>query len=190
MCSDLDKTKRDLLNGTKFRNCTSASAVIERMFLNIKTDLRKNIEFEIDVTINGLPVKEMSPGMQAQALLKLLLNDELQSGVYDYVVFDQPEDNLDTPTISDVLVKRIKRLKKKVQVFVVSHSAPVIVNGDARSIVMAKHDETSINYSLGVINGRRAKEFISEVLDGGERFLKMRLYKYDFQVGDNNDQGE
>lgn len=189
-CSDLDKTKHDLLNGTKFRNCASASAVIERMFSNVKTDLRKNTEFEIDVTINGLPVKEMSPGMQAQALLKLLLNDELQSGDYDYVVFDQPEDNLDTPTISDVLVKRIKRLKKRIQVFVVSHSAPVIVNGDARSIVMAQHDGTSINYSLGVINGHRAKEFISEVLDGGERFLKMRLYKYDFQVGDSNDQGQ
>lgn len=189
-CSDLDKTKRDLLNGTKFRNCTSASTVIERMFSNIKTDLRKNAEFEIDMAINGLPVKEMSPGMQAQALLKLLLSDGLPSGGYDYVVLDQPEDNLDTPTISDVLVKRIKRLKKRIQVFVVSHSAPVIVNGDARSIVMAKHDGMSISYSSGVINGRGAKEFISEVLDGGERFLKMRLYKYDFQMGDNNDQSE
>lgn len=189
-CSDLNKVKHDLLNGNKFRNCMSASAAIERMFSNIKTDLRKNTEFEIDVLINNLPVKEMSPGMQAQALLKLLLNDQLQSGDYDYVVFDQPEDNLDTPTISDVLVKRIKRLKKRVQVFVVSHSAPVIVNGDARSIVMAKHDETSISYSSGVINGHRAKEFISEVLDGGERFLKMRLYKYDFQMGENNDQSE
>lgn len=189
-CSDLEKTKHNLLNGTKFRNCTSASAVIERVFSNVKTDLRKNAELEIDMTINDLSVKEMSPGMQAQALLKLLLNDELQSGGYDYVVFDQPEDNLDTPTISDVLVKRIKRLKKRVQVFVVSHSAPVIVNGDARSIVMAKHDKTSISYSSGVINGHRAKEFISKVLDGGERFLKMRLYKYDFQVSDNNDQSE
>lgn len=190
MCSDLEKAKRELLNGNKFRNCPSALSIIERLYLNIKNDLIKNGEFEIDVTINGMPVKEMSPGMQAQALLKLLLNDELSSDGYDYVVFDQPEDNLDTPTISDVLVNRIKRLKKEVQVFVVSHSAPVIINGDARSVVMAKHDGTSIRYSSGVINGRSAKEFISEVLDGGERFLKMRLYKYDFQVGDNDDKSE
>lgn len=190
MCSDLEKAKQELLNKSKIRNCTSASAVLEKVFANIKSDLLKNCDFEIDASINRTPVKEMSPGMQAQALLKLLLNDGLSSGGYDYVVFDQPEDNLDTPTISDVLVNRIKRLKKEVQVFVVSHSAPVIINGDARNIVMAENDGSIISYSSGVINGRPAKEFISEVLDGGERFLKMRLYKYDFQVGDNDDKSE
>ena len=190
MCSDLEKAKQELLNKNKVRNCLSASSVVEKLYANIKDDLIKNGDFEIDVSINGIPVKEMSPGMQAQALLKLLLNDELSSGGYDYVVFDQPEDNLDTPTISDVLVSRIKRLKKEVQVFVVSHSAPVIINGDARNIVMAENNGSTISYSSGVINGRPAKEFISEVLDGGERFLKMRLYKYDFQIGDNDDKSE
>lgn len=71
---------------------------------------------------------------------------------------------------------------------IVSHSAPVIINGDVRNVVMARSDEFSISYSSDVINGRPAIEFISEVLDGGERFLKMRLYKYDFQVGDYDDQ--
>lgn len=189
-CADLEKAKQELINKNKIRNCTSASAVLEKLFANIKSDLLKNCDFDIDVSINRVPVREMSPGMQAQALLKLLLNDELSSGEYDYVVFDQPEDNLDTPTISDVLVNRIKRLKKEVQVFIVSHSAPVIINGDARNIVMAKNNESVISYSSGVINGLPAKEFISEVLDGGERFLKMRLYKYDFQIGDNDDKSK
>lgn len=187
-CSDIDKTKQDLLNGNKFRSATNAADIVERFYSNVENDLSKNREFEIDVSFNGVSMKEMSPGMQAQALLKLLLNDKLSSNGYDYVVLDQPEDNLDTPTISDVLVNRIKKLKKEVQVFVVSHSAPVIINGDARNVVMARSDEFSISYSSDVINGRPAKEFISEVLDGGERFLKMRLYKYDFQVGDYDDQ--
>ncbi|WP_270295549.1 hypothetical protein [Eggerthella sinensis] len=89
-CSDLDKTKRELLNGNKFRNCPSATSILERLYANIKSDLLKNGEFEIDVTINGIPVKEMSPGMQAQALLKLLLNDELASDGYDYVSSTNP----------------------------------------------------------------------------------------------------
>lgn len=189
-CADLAKAKQNLLNGVKFRGCPSTISVIEKLYGNIESDLSKNEEFDIDVAFNGMPAKEMSPGMQAQVLLKLLLNDELLSGDYDYVVFDQPEDNLDTPTISEVLVDRIKRLKKGVQVFVVSHSAPVIINGDARNIVMAENTGSSISYSSGVINEWPAKKFISEVLDGGERFLKMRLYKYDFQVGDKDDKSE
>lgn len=187
MCSDLRRAKSELLNMSKYRNQATASAVIGKLYSNIKSDLSKNSEFEINVSFDGTPVKEMSPGMQAQALLKLLLNDELLSGDYDYVVLDQPEDNLDTPTISAVLVNRIKHLKKNVQVFIVSHSAPVIINGDARNIIMAVHGGTRIEYSSGVINGQEAKEFISDVLDGGERFLKMRLYKYDFQVGEKDD---
>lgn len=186
-CSNLEKAKQDLLNGNKFRGLTNATAVVEKLYANIESDLSKNKDFEIDVSFNGVSMKEMSPGMQAQALLKLLLNDKLSSEGYAYVIFDQPEDNLDTPTISDVLVNRLKRLKKEVQIFVVSHSAPVIINGDARNVVMSKSDGSSIEYSPGVINKYPAKGFISEVLDGGERFLKMRLYKYDFQVGDKND---
>ena len=189
-CSDLEKAKRELLNGTKYRNLKDPRSIIERFFSNIRNELSKNSEFDIDVSFNGVSMKVMSPGMQAQALLKLLLNDELPLDNYYYVVIDQPEDNLDTLTISDVLVSRLKRLKKELQVFVVSHSAPVVINGDARNVIMARNNGSSIAYSTGVINGPTAKEFISKVLDGGERFLKMRLYKYDFQMGDNDDNSE
>lgn len=127
-------------------------------------------------------MKEMSPGMQAQALLKLLLDDSIVDGRYNYVVFDQPEDNLDTPTISEVLVSRIKKLKKGVQFFVVSHSAPVIINGDSRVVVVAQAEENHITYEEGTINDPAMKSAIAEILDGGERYLKMRLYKYDFQL--------
>lgn len=182
LCWLSNKNPKTILNGNKFRNANDIDQIIDRYFDNIRDDLSKNKEMEIDISFNEKSMREMSPGMQAQALLKLLLSDSLINEDYDYVVLDQPEDNLDTPTISEVLVDRIKKLKKKVQFFVISHSAPVIINGDARIVVVAEAGKSSLAYKTGAINGKDTKTTIAEVLDGGERYLKMRLYKYDFQL--------
>lgn len=101
-----------------------------------------------------------------------------------YIVLDQPEDNLDVATIKDFLIDRLKKLKLDIQLFVVSHSAPVIVNGDVRNIIVCENDDYSFNYAHGAMNDRAIKQKIADVLDGGERYLKMRLNKYNFQVGD------
>ena len=112
LCWLSNKSPKTILNGNKFRNANDIDQIIDRYFDNIQDDLSKNKEMEIDISFNGKSMREMSPGMQAQALLKLLLNDSLVNENYDYVVLDQPEDNLDTPTISEVLVDRIKKLEK------------------------------------------------------------------------------
>ena len=122
--------------------------------------------------------------MRAEALLKLFLDDKVVDDQYVFVVIDQPEDNLDTDTIGRFLIDRIKNLKLNVQLFVVSHSAPVIVNGDARAVVVCKSDGDAISYRCGTINGKDTKQDISKVLDGGERYIKMRLNKYNFKVSD------
>jgi hypothetical protein len=67
----------------------------------------------------------------------------------------------------------------------VSHSAPVIINGDARNIIVCENDNGSFNYAYGAMNDSAIKQKIADVLDGGERYLKMRLNKYNFQVGDD-----
>ena len=126
----------------------------------------------------------MSPGTKAQALLKLFLNDEVIDGKSMYIVLDQPEDNLDVATIKDFLIDRLKKLKFDIQLFVVSHSAPVIINGDARNVIVCENDEDNFSYTHGAMNDVAIKQKIADVLDGGERYLKMRLNKYNFQVGD------
>lgn len=125
----------------------------------------------------------MSPGMRADALIKLFLNDDSASGKYTYIILDQPEDNLDVKTISDFLVKRLKSLKPSIQIFVISHSAPVIVNGDARQVILSESSKNGISYKFGSLNDAYIKNEVAEVLDGGERYLKMRLNKYNFQIG-------
>lgn len=177
---------KTLLNGQRIKKQPdwTFKEYINKYFSCLTADIAAGKELKRNVILNEKSLDDMSPGMRAEALLKLFLQDDLTENECVFVVLDQPEDNLDTDTISRFLIKRLKQLKSKVQFFIVSHSAPVIVNGDARNVIICKAFENEIEYSFGAINGATTKQAISTVLDGGERYLKMRLNKYNFQVGD------
>lgn len=182
---DSDKMHRKF-NGNKVKVSASQDIVAHynKFFELVKTAVTSSDSLSAIITVEDEPIDDMSPGTKAQALLKLFLNDEVVAGRWTYIVLDQPEDNLDVATIKDFLIDRLKKLKLNVQFFVVSHSAPVVVNGDARTVVVCENDEGSISYTSGVMNDSHIKQSIADVLDGGERYLKMRLNKYNFQVGD------
>lgn len=173
-------------NGNKVKISAKQGIVAHynKFFELVKKEVTGSDSLSVIITLRDVSIDDMSPGTKAQALLKLFLNDEVVAGRWTYIVLDQPEDNLDVATIKDFLIDRLKKLKLNVQFFVVSHSAPVVVNGDARTVVVCKNDEGSISYTSGVMNDSHIKQSIADVLDGGERYLKMRLNKYNFQVGD------
>ncbi len=173
-------------NGTKFRGMSKRSLKehYEKFFVLLNNAVAESDKLKTDITVNGKQVDDMSPGTKAQALLKLFLNDGVVEGKSMYIVLDQPEDNLDVATIKDFLIDRLKKLKFDIQLFAVSHSAPVIVNGDARNVIVCENDEDNFSYVYGAMNDGTIKQKIADVLDGGERYLKMRLNKYNFQVGD------
>ena len=175
-----------MFNGTKVKvaNKQDLKEHYEKFFEQLKKAVAESDKLETDITVNGKSLADMSPGTKAQALLKLFLNDGVSKGKAMYIVLDQPEDNLDVATIKDFLIDRLKKLKLDIQLFVVSHSAPVIVNGDVRNIIVCENDDYNFNYAHGAMNDRAIKQKIADVLDGGERYLKMRLNKYNFQVGD------
>ena len=180
-----DKMHRKF-NGSKVRVKATQGVVAHynKFFELVKAAVTGSDSLSAIIAVKNEPIDDMSPGTKAQALLKLFLNDEVVAGRWVYIVLDQPEDNLDVATIKDFLIDRLKKLKLNVQFFVVSHSAPVVVNGDARTVIVCKNDEGSISYTSGVMNDSHIKQSIADVLDGGERYLKMRLNKYNFQVGD------
>lgn len=183
-CNETAKIKK-LFNQTRYRNIgEGADCYIDRYATLLKSDIEEARQIKTDVELDGVSIDEMSPGMQAHALLRLFLNDRVRED-YDCVILDQPEDNLDVRTIKEFLVDRIKGLKTEVQLFVVSHSAPVIVNGDARTVVVCSSSGEAMDYSEGSINGKSTKQEIATVLDGGELYLKMRFNKYNFKVGDS-----
>ena len=177
---------KKLYNGNKLRvsDGAKASDYIDGYFTLLKNKLHSDKRLKTEIELNDRPLSGMSPGMRADALLQLFLGKPAKGEAPCYIVLDQPEDNLDVKTISGFLVDRLKCLKFDVQLFVVSHSAPVVVNGDARLIVSCQEEEGAITYKPGVLSDDKTKQVVASVLDGGERYLKMRLNKYNFQLGD------
>lgn len=184
LCVADEKRTKGLINGQRVKGATKAAQIIRKYFECLRSDICEKNELVESAFLGKKPLSEMSPGMRADALLKLFLQDNIVEGDTVFLVLDQPEDNLDTGTIGGFLIDRIKEMKVRIQLFVVSHSAPVVVNGDARTVIVCRQSkEGAISYERGTINGPDTKKTIAEVLDGGEEYLTMRFNKYNFKVG-------
>jgi len=120
-----------------------------------------------------------SAGQQATALLKVLLS---QSGMP--LIIDQPEDDLDSQVIQDV-VTWMWDAKAKRQVIFASHNANLVVNGDAELVVICDYrragDQSGGKIKLqGAIDVPEVRHEIAHVMEGGERAFKLRKSKYGF----------
>lgn len=180
---DNNKLKK-FFNGTKYRSITANNQYLEKFYANILSNLSKINDFNIRLYFNGKDLEKYSPGKKSEILLDIFLEEQIVKKEYTYIILDQPEDNMDTKTITVKLIKRLRELKSSIQVFVISHSASVIINGDAENIIYANddQDEKCIVYTQGRIIDKEMKRNIVETLDGGEKNLKMRVNKYDFRM--------
>jgi chromosome segregation protein len=120
-----------------------------------------------------------SAGQQATALLRALL---AQPG--PPLVVDQPEDDLDSEIVLDV-VEQIWSAKRHRQLIFSSHNANLVVNGDAELVVHCDYrvrGEQSRGEirDLGAIDMPGIRYAITRVMEGGERAFKLRADKYGF----------
>jgi chromosome segregation protein len=120
-----------------------------------------------------------SAGQQATALLRILL---AQPG--PPLIIDQPEDDLDSEVVVDV-VEQIWDAKRHRQLIFASHNANLVVNGDAELVVHCDYRVRG-EQSRGEIKGQGAidvpeiREAITRVMEGGEKAFKLRANKYGF----------
>lgn len=179
--NDEEKFKT-FFSGQKFKSVKGIRAHIDKLYDNIKKYYDDFSNINLKIKYKNKDLKNYSPGKKSELLLEIFLcGDIINNDKYKYIILDQPEDNLDTNTIIIKLVKKIRKMKLDKQLFVISHSAPIIVNADSDIIICSKEDENSnINYLSGRINDKVMKQLIVDTLDGGEKNLKMRLNKYDF----------
>ena len=120
-----------------------------------------------------------SAGQQATALLKVLL---AQGG--PPLIIDQPEDDLDSQVIVDV-VEQVWAAKKSRQLVFASHNANLVVNGDAELVISCDYraagDQSGGKLKLlGAIDLDEMREEITQVMEGGERAFRLRKEKYGF----------
>lgn len=88
------------------------------------------------VGVNRSKEKDIETGSEGERTaavlsLMLLLDDSP-------IIIDQPEEDLDTKRISDVVVTGIRDFKEKQQIIIVTHNPNIPVNGAAENIIQMK----------------------------------------------------
>ena len=151
----------------------------------LKASPNDYIEFEYRDRDVYISFQKASPGQQAAALLKLLLNQEAGT-----LIIDQPEDDLDNRVIMTI-AKLLQITKQKRQLIFATHNPNLVVNGDADKIValmpvadmetgIAMAPQVAINID-GAIETPDIKEAVTETMEGGRHAFELRSRKYDFQ---------
>ena len=147
--------------------------------------------------IGGFSETTMTPGRRALFLLKLILAESDDKWP---ILLDQPEDNLDSRSITDEIVPFLKKKKRERQIIMVSHNANLVIGADSEQIIVANRngkdrpneDGRQFNYLTGSIENTKdedktirdtlRKQGIREhaclILDGGEEAFEHRRNKY------------
>ena len=111
-----------------------------------------------------------SPGEQTAALLAFVLGygDEP-------IILDQPEDDLDSTLIYELLVRKLRDSKQVRQIIVVTHNPNIVVHGDAELVVSldAMGGRTHVRFAGG-LQEQEAREEICRVMEGGREAFDMR----------------
>ncbi|WP_349290431.1 TrlF family AAA-like ATPase [Rhodococcus sp. 14-2483-1-1] len=126
-----------------------------------------------------IPFDSASAGQQASALLGTLLS---QGGTP--LIIDQPEDDLDSDTVQQI-VSKIWLSKNRRQLIFSSHNANLVVNGDADLVLVCAYltagDQSAGHIKeQGAIDVAGVRDEITSVMEGGERAFRLRKEKYGF----------
>lgn len=162
--------------------------------------LTENILFTAEMEgdrIGGFSETTMTPGRRALFLLKLILAESEDTWP---ILIDQPEDNLDSRSITNEIVPFLKKKKKERQIIMVSHNANLVIGADSEQIIVANRhgsdrqneDGKQFNYLTGSIEHTKEKdkhckdtlkaqgvrEHALDILDGGKAAFEHRRNKY------------
>jgi len=134
------------------------------------------VENIVTFKYNGKPLKDLSLGQRASALLLFLLAQEDN----DILIIDQPEDDLDNQTIYNDVIREIKKLKGSMQFIFATHNANIPVLGDSEMIVSCQFaDEKKIYVESGSIDCHTIQEKIVSIMEGGKEAFdnRYKIYK-------------
>lgn len=129
-------------------------------------------------------VTDGSPGQRSAAMLAFTL-----SYGDSPLVLDQPEDDLDSALVSELIVKQFRQARWKRQLIVVTHEANVPVNTDAERVVVLENVGGSLRVvesdegkHIGPIDKDDVRKDIQNLLEGGVRAFVNRERRYDNEL--------
>ncbi len=115
-------------------------------------------------------LEDGSPGQRSAALLTFILSYGTEP-----LLLDQPEDDLDNKLIYQMVVRRLREMKKRRQVIVVTHNANVVINGCAELVLPleAVDGETQCLCS-GCLHEANVRDVVCSILEGGREAFEKR----------------
>ena len=114
-----------------------------------------------------------SPGQQTAALLAFVLGYGTEP-----IILDQPEDDLDSTLIYQMLVSRLRETKRSRQVVVVTHNPNIVVHGDADLVVSIKAASSQSHIACkGGLQERRVRDEVCRVMEGGREAFEIRYQR-------------
>ena len=120
------------------------------------------------------PLSVASAGQKTTAILTFILSFGTAP-----LVLDQPEDDLDNHLVYSLIVDKIKEIKQRRQVIVVTHNANIPVNGDAEYVISMSSDTHNLKIQAeGTIERTNVKQEICEVMEGGIDAFRIRARRY------------
>lgn len=186
----------DLTSGVvRLRKSYSPTTVAESVFTSLlEARLCGVLD---DDKIGGFGTSTMTPGKQALFALKVLIGSERNAWP---ILLDQPEDDLDSRSIYNLLVSELSRVRTKRQVFVVTHDANVAVGPDSDLIIVADRAVGDDDQSTRIFSYRTGglesggdpdaegqlwrdsiESHVCQLLDGGRAAFEKRARRYGFQ---------
>jgi hypothetical protein len=122
-------------------------------------------------------LSKLSGGRRVAVLLSLILESDDSTPLF----VDQPEDELDNRFLNDTIIPALHRLKGKRQVVFATHSANLVVNGDADQVIALEADAERGRIDVcGAIEVPDVRDAIVRTLDGGADAFRLRRKKYGY----------
>lgn len=146
------------------------------------------------LAFNDIDLRWLSPGQKGITLLLLFL--AIDKKEFRPLIIDQPEDNLDSLSIYNEIIKYFRNRKVYRQIIIVSHNPNLVVNTDAEQVIIAHYNgkgNPRLKYDSGSLEDHaiiqpntpveqlpdRILETVCNILEGGRKPIRERNKKYD-----------
>ena len=158
---------RDARFATRLRGLPAER--IDRLALYLPRDVLQ-VKFRSGDSAPWRPMAQGSPGQQTAALLAFVLGFGSEP-----IVLDQPEDDLDSTLIYELLVRRFRETKPTRQLILVTHNPNIVVHGDAEYVLSleSKGSRTAVSREGG-LQEQDVREEICRVMEGGREAFESR----------------
>jgi predicted ATPase/cell division protein ZapA (FtsZ GTPase activity inhibitor) len=170
---DFGEVFKDLEEASK--HAKSKATAFKELFLgSMKELLTFQIPNSYDVTYHGRPLRLHSLGQRASAMMLFLLS---QKG-NDLLLIDQPEDDLDSQTVYEEVVKILRLIKPRQQFIFATHNANFPVLGDAETITTCSATDDEISIAVGNIDDKACQGKVINIMEGGPEAFERRKTIY------------